>query len=248
MLAARLASEGQHLLSLINDILDLSKAEAGKLAVEESEVPIRFLLERSRRMVAERARRGGLDLVVELPDELRRADLKADERKLTQVLLNLLSNAVKFTDPGGRVELGVRRNPGPAAPGAAEGEGGTIELYVADTGIGIAEDDIPRVFQPFEQVDSSLSRRYEGTGLGMSLVKAMVDLHDGEVVLESEPGVGTTVRVLLPAWRLVTETGGGLPPVGEDDGDEDGGEEDESDEDGDDPLIESLQKIRGADI
>mgnify|MGYP001450739822 FL=1 len=77
----------------------------------------------------------------------------------------------------------------------------------------------------------------------MSLVKAMVDLHDGEVVLESEPGVGTTVRVLLPAWRLVTETGGGLPPVGED-----GGEEDESDEDGDDPLIESLQKIRGADI
>ena len=245
---ADIRQSGQHLLSLINDILDLSKAEAGKLAVEESEVPIRFLLERSRRMVAERARRGGLDLVVELPDELRRADLKADERKLTQVLLNLLSNAVKFTDPGGRVELGVRRNPGPAAPGAAEGEGGTIELYVADTGIGIAEDDIPRVFQPFEQVDSSLSRRYEGTGLGMSLVKAMVDLHDGEVVLESEPGVGTTVRVLLPAWRLVTETGGGLPPVGEDDGDEDGGEEDESDEDGDDPLIESLQKIRGADI
>ncbi|MEN2978112.1 PAS domain-containing sensor histidine kinase [Tistrella bauzanensis] len=215
---ADIRQSGQHLLSLINDILDLSKAEAGKLAVENAEVPIRFLLERSRRMVAERARRGGLDLVVDLPEPLRNAEVRADERKLTQVLLNLLSNAVKFTDPGGRVELGVRHHHGTG------GAGGTIEIYVADTGIGIAAEDIQRVFQPFEQIDSSLSRRYEGTGLGMSLVKAMVDLHDGEVLLESQPGQGTTVRVLLPDSRLIFDAG--------------------ADDDEADDIIERLQIIR----
>ncbi|MFD0387477.1 ATP-binding protein [Tistrella bauzanensis] len=116
------------------------------------------------------------------------------------------------------MELGVRHHHG------TDGAGGTIEIYVADTGIGIAAEDIQRVFQPFEQIDSSLSRRYEGTGLGMSLVKAMVDLHDGEVLLESQPSQGTTVRVLLPDSRLIPDAG--------------------ADDDEADDIIERLQIIR----
>lgn len=194
---------GQHLLSLINDILDLSKAEAGKLALAEGQVPVLSVIERSRRMVVERARRGGVDVEIDVDRGIEQAFILGDERKLTQILLNLLSNAVKFTPEGGHITVGAHWiNEG-------EWQGGLI-LQVIDTGIGIAAEDLDRVFAPFEQVDSSLSRKYEGTGLGMSLVKVMVELHDGEIGLESEPDVGTTVTITLPPKRILLSQEGSL--------------------------------------
>lgn len=214
---ADIRQSGQHLLSLINDILDLSKAEAGKLALAEGQVPVLSVLERSRRMVVERARRGGVDVAIDADRGMERANILGDERKLTQILLNLLSNAVKFTPGGGRITV--------AAHWIDEGEwSGGLRLQVVDTGIGIAAKDIERVFAPFEQVDSSLSRKYEGTGLGMSLVKVMVELHDGEIDLESEPDVGTTVTITLPPHRILLVEGeplAGVDAVTQNDGDVD---------------------------
>ncbi|HIP79915.1 MAG TPA: ATP-binding protein [Kiloniellaceae bacterium] len=127
---------------------------------------------------------------VSLPDDLPR--LRADERKLKQVLLNLLSNAIKFTPQEGTIELAARRDPD-----------GSFVFQVSDTGIGIAEDDIPRAFAPFEQVDSRLNRQFEGTGLGLPLSAGFVKLHGGRLDLESEPGVGTRAIVRLPPERVL---------------------------------------------
>ncbi len=132
-------------------------------------------------------------LVVEIADRL--PMLRADERKIKQILLNLLSNAVKFTPEGGSVTTTARieRN-------------GRLALGVADTGIGIAAKDMAAVMAPFGQVDSTLARRYEGTGLGLPLTKSLVDLHDGELDLSSEVGHGTTVTVRFPAARVIAES------------------------------------------
>jgi signal transduction histidine kinase len=142
------------------------------------------------RLVAERAKRAELKLSVDLPLGLPR--LRADERKLKQVLLNLMSNAIKFTPENGRVTL--------AAHLAADG---SFVFEVSDTGIGIAAEDIPRAFAPFEQVDSRLSRQFEGTGLGLPLSDGFVKLHGGHLKLESQPGVGTKAIVRLPASRVL---------------------------------------------
>ncbi len=181
---------GEHLYSLINDILDVSKAEAGKLTLSESEVDIGDAIARCLRLVKERAERGGVKLAVEIEDSLPR--LRADERKVKQILINLLSNAVKFTPEGGSVTTTARIE-----------RDGRLAITVADTGIGIDEKDMEAVMAPFGQVDSTLSRRYEGTGLGLPLTKALVDLHGGELTLESEVGHGTTATVRFPASRVI---------------------------------------------
>jgi signal transduction histidine kinase len=132
------------------------------------------------------------------PDQL--PHLNADPRAVKQILLNLLSNAVKFTDPGGRVLVYANVN-----------SGGDLMLYVEDTGIGIAEADIAKALAPFGQVDSSLSRKYEGTGLGLPLTRHLVDLHDGEITLQSRPGQGTEVTIRFPGRRVLA---GSVAPFG----------------------------------
>ena len=181
---------GQHLLNLINDILDISKVESGAGEIHEERIEIREIIESVVTMLKGRAQKGGVKLELEVPD--RPPALRADNRKLKQILMNLLSNAIKFTDPGGTVILRIWCRIGSG-----------YVFQVADTGIGIALDDIPKALAPFQQVDGELSRKYEGTGLGLPLAKSLVELHGGSLDLQSRLGVGTTVTVRLPEERVV---------------------------------------------
>lgn len=180
---------GTHLHDVINDILDLSKIEAGQLELHEEEVDFKTTIERCIRVVAPRADEKGLSVVPQIDENL--PYIVCDERKLKQILINLMSNAVKFTDPGGTVKIRATLD-----------EFRTIVLQVADSGIGIASDDIPKVLRPFEQAESSLTRSHEGTGLGLPLTKSLVELHGGKLKLESTIGVGTTVTVIFPEERV----------------------------------------------
>jgi signal transduction histidine kinase len=179
-----------HLLGVINDILDVAKAETGRLELIEESVDIASELRLTDRLFAEQVAEAGVALVIDVPDVLPR--LLADRRKIRQILLNLISNAIKFTPPGGEVTVSA----------ALEREGG-MTLVIADTGIGIARDDIARALTPFGQVESSLARRYEGAGLGLPLTRALAQRHGGTMVLESEPGKGTRVYVRLPRERVI---------------------------------------------
>ncbi|MFN3352795.1 MAG: PAS domain-containing sensor histidine kinase [Brevundimonas sp.] len=174
---------GQHLLSLINDILDMAKIEAGKLNLHLEPVALQEVCRDAVRLMRGRAEEAGLKLFVEADDA---PTIEADYRALKQVMLNLVSNAVKFTPEGGRIEVSARLTDG------------VVELAVADTGIGIAASDLDRLAQPFEQVEGQHAKTTQGTGLGLALSKSLVELHGGQLVLESEPGHGTTVRVRLP--------------------------------------------------
>ncbi len=182
-------SSGKHLLDLINDILDLSKAEAGKIDLFIEELDVVSILERCCSMLRGRANENSLTLTLE--SSVDQPGLVADERRLKQVLINLISNAVKFTPEGGSITVSARQT-----------ERG-FELAVADTGIGIAEDDMEKAMIPFGQVDSSLARRHEGTGLGLPLSKRLVELHGAEFELESKLGKGTTARIVFPISALV---------------------------------------------
>lgn len=179
-----------HLLSLINDILDLSKVEAGKMELSLGEVHLENLLSSSLLMVKEKAQKHRIQLSRDLngcPEKI-----QADERKLKQILYNLLSNAVKFTPEGGSVRVGVCR-----VNEISSGKG--VEFSVTDTGIGIKPEDQERIFAPFEQVENSSSRRYQGTGLGLSLTKRLVELHGGQIWVESEgEGKGTKFSFIIP--------------------------------------------------
>jgi signal transduction histidine kinase len=181
---------GQHLLELINDILDLTKFEAGKFELHEEDVDVYVAVQSVEVLLKERAARQEIKFAAELPAGLPR--LWADKTKLKQVLVNLASNAIKFTHPGGRVRIAAKFD-------AAEG----FVFAVEDTGIGIAAEDIPKAMAVFGQVDSALARKYEGTGLGLPLSKAMVELHGGVLELTSQVGVGTKVTVRLPASRAI---------------------------------------------
>jgi PAS domain S-box-containing protein len=181
---------GTHLLSVINDILDVSKAEAGKIELHEDDVDIDDILQASLRYVRDRANAVNVQLVDQLPARL--PQIRVDPLRLKQILLNLLSNAVKFTPEGGQITVT-----------GEVGADGDFLLSISDTGIGIAPEDIHRVLEPFGQADSALHRRYEGTGLGLPLAKALVELHGGALGLESQPGVGTTVTLRLPRERLI---------------------------------------------
>lgn len=181
---------GQHLLSLINDILDISKIESGTEELLDDRVDVPTLIRSVEALVKHRAEQGGINLKREIPPDL--PGLEADERKLKQILVNLLTNAIKFTEPGGVVTLKAwyRWDSG-------------FVFQVTDTGIGIAPRDIPKVLSQFGQVDSPLSRKHSGTGLGLPLSKSLTELHGGSLDLQSQPGNGTTVTVRLPARRIV---------------------------------------------
>jgi signal transduction histidine kinase len=188
---------GSHLLSIINDILDLAKAESGKLELEERDVDLVELVERCIRMCLGPAQAGGVRIVP--PANRDPVFVRADERLLFQLVLNLVSNAVKFTRDGGEVRFSI----------AGGHEDGVI-LKVIDTGIGIPKEDIPRVLRPFEQVESSLARRHGGTGLGLPYAERLAQLHGGKLTLVSELGRGTIATVWLPPSRFV-ERGMVLP-------------------------------------
>jgi len=189
---------GKHLLSLINDILDLSKVEAGKMVLELSSVNLRNLITGSLTMLQEKALKHNLHLDFDLPagDDV---ELIADARKLKQIMYNLLSNAVKFTPDGGRVLVCVRR---------VQNVRDFIEISVEDNGIGIKAENIPKLFKEFTQLDSPYTKDYQGTGLGLALCKRLVELHGGQVGVESEFAKGSRFFFTLPMQPEITVDGG----------------------------------------
>jgi protein-histidine pros-kinase len=176
---------GQHLLQLINDVLDLSKVEAGKMEVRKERFPIREVIEEVCTGVASMASAKRISVRREIARTLDEVTL--DRQKFVQVLYNLLSNAVKFTDEGGDVCVSARRH-----------DGDKLLLSVRDSGIGILREDLQRLFVEFQQLDSGSTRRFEGTGLGLALTKKLVEVQGGSISVESERGQGSTFTVLLP--------------------------------------------------
>jgi signal transduction histidine kinase len=179
-------SSGRHLLQLINDILDLSKVEAGRMELEASRFRVPESIDNAMTLIRERAQRHGIALGKELDPDV--DEVVADERKFKQILLNLLTNAVKFTPDGGRVDVIARRRPD------------ALEVSVRDTGIGIAAADQQLVFEEFRQVGNDYTRKQEGTGLGLALARRFVALHGGTITVESELGKGSTFTFTIP-WR-----------------------------------------------
>ncbi|SJM65006.1 Two-component sensor histidine kinase PleC [Brevundimonas diminuta 3F5N] len=194
--AADIHGSGQHLLSLINDILDMAKIEAGKLTLHYEPMALDILCAEAVRLMRGKAQEAQLALTLDCPEDLH---IEADQRGLKQVLLNLISNAVKFTPEGGAVSVTV-------APRDAD----TVRVSVVDTGIGIAAKDLERLAQPFEQVEGQHSKSTQGTGLGLALTKSLIELHGGALTIESEPGRGTTVWFDLPTRAPE----GAMAPVG----------------------------------
>jgi len=176
-------ASGQHLLALINEILDLSKVEAGRMELELAPLDLRATLEGALTLIRERATRHGIALELAVDDRV--GELVADERKVRQVVLNLLANAVKFTPDGGRITV------------TAVPADGVVEIAVADTGVGIAPEDQAAVFEEFRQVGAGQSRR-EGTGLGLTLAKKLVELHGGRIWVKSQVGEGSTFTLTIP--------------------------------------------------
>ncbi|HTM54880.1 MAG TPA: HAMP domain-containing sensor histidine kinase [Pirellulales bacterium] len=187
---------GQHLLSLVNDVLDLAKIEAGSFELQRTLVSLPQAIERTVQMFRERAIRHGLRLVGQVSPEIDLVDI--DERRVKQLLYNLLSNALKFTPEGGEVRV------------SAERHGDELRLCVSDTGIGIAPDQQEKIFESFYQVDSTLTKNVAGTGLGLAVVRKIAELHQGTVHVESEPGLGSTFVVMLPVIHCETPAEAGL--------------------------------------
>jgi len=188
--AADILASSTHLLALIGDILDISKIEAGELKVEDVDLNLGAAIDHALRMVDERSRKKGLEMDAALPDGS--PVLRADPRHLRQMLLNLLTNAVKFTDRGGSVTVT-----------GGLGEDGGIEIAVIDTGVGIAPENIKKVLEPFGQVAHSMTRDHEGTGLGLPLVKSLIELHGGRLAIDSTVGEGSRVSIAFPPERTV---------------------------------------------
>jgi signal transduction histidine kinase len=191
--AGHIFYSGKHLLALISDILNLSKMEAGRLALQEEEVELADLVASCITLVETQARQAKIQISVSLDDEVR--SVRADDRRLRQILINLLSNAVKFTPEGGQVRVSTTQ------------ENGGLAIAVSDTGIGMAPEDIPKAMTPFGQVDSKIRRKQEGTGLGLPLAKQLVELHGGTFRIDSKIDGGTTVTFVLPPERII------VPPV-----------------------------------
>jgi len=179
----------KHLLKLINDILDLSKIEAGKWELREEPVDVRRMLDAVMRLFRGRDEMARLEIKVDAPASL--PPIMADERALKQVLINALSNSIKFTPAGGRIRMRARRD-----------QSGRLHLAIGDTGIGIRREDVQKALAPFGQVDNHMTRRHQGTGLGLSIAKALVERHGGRLKLRSRPGRGTVVTATLPAERF----------------------------------------------
>jgi signal transduction histidine kinase len=177
-------SSGRHLLSLINEILDLSKVEAGRMELELAAFDLPLAIDNARTFVRERATKRGVNLDVTVDERL--GDFVGDERKIKQILLNLLSNAVKFTPEGGRIGIKAKQ------------ADGSVEISVSDTGIGIAPEDQAKIFEEFRQVGGDYAKKIEGTGLGLTLAKKFVELHGGRIWVTSEVGKGSTFSFTLP--------------------------------------------------
>ena len=172
-------------MSLINDILDLAKIESGKMELAATEFSLRELLEHSLIFVKEKALKHSIELSLEIDEKVGR--IRADERKVRQIVFNLLSNAVKFTPNGGKVGIKARI------------DGLSAQVTVWDTGIGITQEDLPKLFMPFTQLESPLAKKYEGTGLGLSLTKELVELHKGKIFVQSQGlGHGASFIFSLP--------------------------------------------------
>jgi signal transduction histidine kinase/ActR/RegA family two-component response regulator len=184
----RVEESGRHLLALINDILDLSKIEAGKFDLQIGPTPLEAVCEASLRLIKQEAHKKRLKIAASIDASV--TTIQADKRRLKQILVNLLSNAVKFTPAGGQIGLEVVGLP----------DLQVVHLTVWDQGIGIAPEDMDRLFKPFVQLDSTLARQYEGSGLGLALVYRMVEMHGGSVTAESEIGQGSRFTVSLP-WQ-----------------------------------------------
>jgi signal transduction histidine kinase len=183
---------GRHLLSLIDDILDVTRSETTGFAITESPVDIVALAEGAVRVMQATAATAQVAVQAALPARL--PLVRADELRLRQVLLNLLSNAVKFTPAGGSVSIGAEVEPA-----------GDMVVRITDTGIGMRPEDIPRMFEAFTQLDSSLSRRFPGSGLGLYLSRALAEAQGASLTLESAPGAGTTAVLRFPQSRLLAE-------------------------------------------
>jgi len=179
-------ASGTHLLSLINDILDLSKIEAGRMELELSDFRLPTVLDSALTLVRERAGRRNITLHTAIDERL--GQIQADERKVRQVVLNLLSNAIKFTPEGGRIDVG------------AVSKDGLVEISVRDTGVGIAPEDQESVFEEFRQVGAA-DKKVEGTGLGLTLCRKFVELHGGRIWIKSQVGVGSTFTFTIPMHR-----------------------------------------------
>ena len=186
--AADIRTSGQHLLAIINNVLDLSKVEAGRFELHEEEVHLASVIASGLKLIRPLANDGAITLKPDIGAEL---TLIADERALKQIVINLLSNAVKFSREGGQVTVSTYHD-----------ETGALVLAVSDNGIGIAEKDIKRVLEPFRQADEPLTRKRTGTGLGLALVKSLVELHGGSIEIASAVGEGTTVRLRFPSHRV----------------------------------------------
>jgi signal transduction histidine kinase len=186
--ASDIHSSGLHLLSIINDVLDMSKIEAGKLDIIDEEIAVAELLHGSIRMVRERARKQAVELACSVADPNHM--IVADERAMKQCLLNLLSNAIKFSELGGKVSITA----------AIDGEGRSV-LAIADEGIGMTPEELERALQPFGQAQASTTRTYGGTGLGLPITQGLIEAHGGVLSIVSAPGEGTRVSIILPAER-----------------------------------------------
>ena len=192
--ATDIRDSGQHLLNLINDLLDVAKIEFGKVELVEENVDLADILDACMRLMRDRADQAAVELTAHTPPRL--PSLRADGRRLKQILLNLMSNAVKFTPSGGQVTVRL----------TLPKEGG-LRIAVSDTGIGIAKQDLAKALQPFGQIDSRMTRKYQGTGLGLPLTKSMIELHGGSLQLESAVGRGTTAVLWLPPSRVIDAPG-----------------------------------------
>ncbi|TNE57392.1 MAG: PAS domain S-box protein [Alphaproteobacteria bacterium] len=190
---AQILDSGTHLLSLINDLLDISRIESGNMILREEEFDLTYAMTSSVDMVKRLADKARLKLAVDVQEHL--PSVFGDQRAIKQIALNLLSNAIKFTPPEGAVCLKAWKSPEAA-----------ICFSVSDTGVGMSAEDLEKVHQPFYQVDNRLTRERGGTGLGLSLVRSLVELHGGTWSIESQPGEGTTITVALPAWRSCADT------------------------------------------
>jgi signal transduction histidine kinase len=178
----------RHMLDLVNDTLDLSRAEVGRLDLIESEISVGQTIETCARMLSRQAEQAGIAISQSVEPALPR--LRSDERRVRQIFLNLLSNAIKFTPSGGRVEVGARRH----------ADGGMV-VTVADSGIGIAEGDVEKALTPFTRLESGRLHHYEGAGIGLSLTRFLVELHGGQLTIDSEVGLGTRVSLHFPPSR-----------------------------------------------
>lgn len=181
---------GGHLLSLVNDLLDIAKIEAGKMEIEESVINLESLFNSCNALLGGKAVREGITLIRDDCDG--EVHVRADGRMLKQIILNLGSNAIKFTPRGGKLELKALRE-----------DDGAVVIEVCDSGIGMSREEISRALEPFVQIDNSFRRQHEGTGLGLPLARQMTELHGGTLVIDSTPGAGTRVTVRLPAERVV---------------------------------------------